>query len=762
MTKSRILIVEDDLMLANGIEVTLYEHGYDVISKARTGQEAVKEAIEKRPDLVLMDIMLPGAMDGIQAATQIRDQLGIPIVYLTALSDERTLQQIKVSDPFGYISKPFTASDLWTTIEIALHRHQMDRRLEESEARYRAVVEDQTELICRFLPDGTLTFVNEAYCRYFGKRRQELTDHSFVPLIPEEDQHIPKESIASLSPEDPIGTCEHRVVGADGEIRWQQWTNRAIFDKAGCLTDYQAVGRDITERRQAESQREAALQALRESEEKFRNLAEESPNMIFISKKGRVVYVNEKSVELMGFTREEFCSPDFDFRTLVAPEYADLVEAAFSKHMQGEDIHPYEYALVTRDGERIEAIIATKLIRYEGESAILGIITDITGRNRAEEDIRRRNQDLEVLYRASQAFTSTLDLNQVLATILEGMRYLLDVTGASVWLIDPDTAELVCRQASGPDSESVRGRRLALGQGIVGQVASSGESLIVPDLEADERHFKDMACETETKVRSALSVPLRAKRGVIGVICIQDAERDRFGFTDLRLIEALASAAGIAIDNAQLYAQLRGLAAQEERQRLARDLHDTVTQSLYSIGMAAHTSLRLLRETELECGVLGPIEHILALSQSALTDMREQLSGLHPTTLSEKGLIEALAEHCQVLRTRYLLSIALVADPEPPLSIVKMEALYYVAREALTNVVKYAGATQIQVSLMVEDDRVTLSVSDDGAGFDPSVLNRGDTMGLRTMKERTELLGGVFELESEPGKGTRVLARFPV
>lgn len=762
MSKTRILVVEDDLVVAASIEVLLSKQGYFVISDTRTGQDAIKKATEMRPDLVLMDIMLPGTMDGIQAATQIRDQLGIPVVYLTALSDEKTLQKARVSDPFGYISKPFTPSDLRATIEIALHRHQIDRKLEESEARYRAAVEDQTELICRFLPDGTLTLVNEAYCRYFGKSRQELIDHSFMPLIPEEDQHIPKQSIASLSPENPIGTCDHRVLGPDGEIRWQRWTNRAIFDQEGCLIDFQAVGRDITERRQAESQKEAALAALRESEEKFRNLAEESPNVIFINKQGRVVYINGKSEELMGFTREEFYAPDFDFRTLVAPENADLVEAAFSQHMQGEDVPPYEYALVTREGERIEAIITTKLIRYKGGSAILGIITDITDRKRAEEEIRRRNRELEMLNQASQAFTSTLDLNQVLATILEGIRYLLDVTGASIWLIDPDTAELVCRQASGPNSDKVRGRRLALGRGIVGQVASSGESLIVPDAKADEGYFKDMAHETGMEVRSALCVPLRAKRGVIGVICIQDAERDRFSSTDLRLLEALASAAGTAIDNAQLYAQLRGLVAQEERQRLARDLHDTVTQSLYSIGMAAQTSLKLLRQADTDGGALGPIEHILSLSQSALTDMREQLSGLHPTTLSEKGLIEALAEHCQVLRTRYLLSIAFVADPEPPLSIVKMEALYYVAREALANVVKYAGSSQVEVSLTAEDDQVTLSVLDDGAGFDPSILGRGEMVGLRTMKERTELLGGVFELRSEPGQGTRVLARMPV
>jgi PAS domain S-box-containing protein len=131
---------------------------------------------------------------------------------------------------------------------------------------------------------------------------------------------------------------------------------------------------DITERKRAE-------EALRESEEKFRTLAEQSPNMIFINKKGRIVYANRKCEEIMGYKKEEFYSPDFDFLALIAPESIDLVKANFNRHMMGEEAPPYEYVLITKEGKRIEAIYASRLIRYEGETAILGTITDITERN---------------------------------------------------------------------------------------------------------------------------------------------------------------------------------------------------------------------------------------------------------------------------------------------------------------------------------------------------------------------------------------------
>ena len=136
----------------------------------------------------------------------------------------------------------------------------------ESEARYRAIVEDQTELICRFLPDGTMTFVNEAYCRYFGKKYEELIDHTFMPLIPEEDSAKVREHFDSITPQNPVATHEHRVTAPDGEIRWQQWTNRMLLDGRGRPFEFQAVGRDITEQKLME-------EALKDSSEKIKLLA---------------------------------------------------------------------------------------------------------------------------------------------------------------------------------------------------------------------------------------------------------------------------------------------------------------------------------------------------------------------------------------------------------------------------------------------------------------------------------------------------------
>ncbi len=131
-------------------------------------------------------------------------------------------------------------------------RWHTEQELRASERRYRAIVEDQTELICRYEPDGTLTFVNDAYCRYFGMERGDLLGWDFSPDIPDEDRLKMDAQIASLGADQPVARVEHRVVLPDGQVRWQQWTDRAVFDEGGDVIEYQAVGRDITEQRLAE------------------------------------------------------------------------------------------------------------------------------------------------------------------------------------------------------------------------------------------------------------------------------------------------------------------------------------------------------------------------------------------------------------------------------------------------------------------------------------------------------------------------------
>jgi len=203
-------------------------------------------------------------------------------------------------------------------------------------------------------------------------------------------------------------------------------------------------------------------------------------------------------------------------------------------------------------------------------------------------DWRIANRNLALLSQASQALSSTLDLDQVLVTVLDEVRRMLDVVACSVWLLDPETDELVCRQATGPQSEIVRGWRLSPGEGLAGWVARSGESLIVPDAWTDERYFKGTDQQTNLELRSIVTVPLRVRQVVTGVLQVVDTDVGRFEPTDLELLEPLATTAAIAIENARLYAEeqrravalAHALTQQQELDRLKNEFIQNVSHEL--------------------------------------------------------------------------------------------------------------------------------------------------------------------------------------
>jgi PAS domain S-box-containing protein len=184
---------------------------------------------------------------------------------------------------------------------------------------------------------------------------------------------------------------------------------------------------------------------------------------------------------------------------------------------------------------------------------------EIAERRRAEKALQQRNRELALLNRAGQAINSTLTLDRVLVTLLEEVRRLMGVVACSVWLIDPDTDELVCQQATGPQNELVRGWRMAPGEGIIGWTVRSGESQIVPDTHTEEHYFAGVDQATGFALRSILSVPLRVKETIIGVLQAVDTKVGRFSSADLTLLDPLAAAAAVAIENARLHEQARTL-----------------------------------------------------------------------------------------------------------------------------------------------------------------------------------------------------------
>lgn len=281
MADARVLIIEDDGITARYVQGCLRGHGCGATTVVASGREALSEAATLDPDLIVVDIRLRDDMDGVETVRRVRQRSDVPVIYLTSYSDDDTIRRAGATMPHGYIVKPFLQRELIAAVEIALRdrvRHDEGALQAQPDETYRAIVESQAEMICRFQPDGTLTYVNAACCHAFGRSREALLGTSYWSLVARPDRDGVQRRVASLGRSNPSEMHENRAYAqspaqtagnADSlepalGLRWQQWSMRAILDATGNVSGYQAVGRDITERRQRELDRDERLAELRE------------------------------------------------------------------------------------------------------------------------------------------------------------------------------------------------------------------------------------------------------------------------------------------------------------------------------------------------------------------------------------------------------------------------------------------------------------------------------------------------------------------
>jgi len=291
----------------------------------------------------------------------------------------------------------------------------------------------------------------------------------------------------------------------------------------------------------------------------------------------------------------------------------------------------------------------------------------------------------------------------------------------------------------------------------------SRKPVIIDDIRADEplaSSYRDainslglLEVPPFDRIRAWMGIPLIVGDEVIGMLTMSKTEPRYFTEEHARLVSAFANQAGVAIEHARLFDQGQRLATVEERQRLARELHDSVSQALYGIALGARTARTILDREPAKA--VEPVEYVLSLAEAGLAEMRSLIFELRPESLETEGLVTALEKQIAATSARYGLEIVAELVAEPSISIQQKEALYRITQEALHNVVKHAHATTVRVSLSDSGDALTLSVTDDGDGFDTGGDFPGH-LGLRSMAERAERAGAELAIESKPGVGSRV------
>ncbi|MBF0474649.1 MAG: PAS domain S-box protein [Deltaproteobacteria bacterium] len=371
-----ILAVDDnkhDLYVLGNI---LSSRNYEV-ALASTGADALKLVRSINPDVILLDIIMPG-LDGYEICKQIKMEpkfADTAIIFLTAKTDPDDIVKGFQSGAVDYVSKPFRPVELLTRIDTHVKKRQAEKELRETQEFYKTILEDQTELICRSSIDGRLTYVNMAYCRYFEKSQEELIGRSFLPSMPDEDGVQLKKHLKSLDYSNKIGVFEHRVRTSNGDLRWLCWSNRALFDSDNNLTGFQSVGQDITDRKQ--------------KEQLFSSMTDQSPFPIcIIEPDGTYFYLNNKFTELLGYTLDDIPNGREWFKKAY-PDPNHRAEAVSSwlseiKAFKVREVRPHQFPVTCKNGA-IHHIIFRPVTLDDGRQFIT--LEDITERLNAEKII---------------------------------------------------------------------------------------------------------------------------------------------------------------------------------------------------------------------------------------------------------------------------------------------------------------------------------------------------------------------------------------
>jgi PAS domain S-box-containing protein len=329
MTPANILIVEDENITAELLQALLQNMGYTVCGVTAYGEEAVTKATELRPDLILMDVMLRGKMNGTVAAARIQEVQNTPIVYLTAYSDSETIDRVKLTQPLGYVQKPFRAGELFSAIEIALYRHRMEGELQERERSYRALADNLPGILYRLSPgDKRLQFFNDMSVEISGYTAEELDGGGICPMesiiVAQDREGVVADLRRVLSFKDPF-QVEYRVRHKNGEIRNLSEHGRPICDDTGTIMYIDGMIFDITDRRSVEEKLRQAYRTLGERKTFFRNVINNIESGILVAdSRLRITLANPYAWRFFNRTEDDIVG-----RHLVdlCPEIAEQIAA---------------------------------------------------------------------------------------------------------------------------------------------------------------------------------------------------------------------------------------------------------------------------------------------------------------------------------------------------------------------------------------------------------------------------------------------------
>lgn len=412
--------------------------------------------------------------------------------------------------------------------------------------------------------------------------------------------------------------------------------------------------------------------------------------------------------------------------------------------------------------------------QYANPTSLGSDLYDVEGKT------KKPYRELLALSRVSAAVSGLWDLDGVLDVALDTVLEIMNGTIGGILLIDEQTQTLSYRVHRGLSDKYAEEMRLSIGEGIAGRVAQSGKAVLLEDISADPRARWPDLISTEG-LKAFLSVPLRAKDTVLGVLNVASRLSHHFTQDDMHLLHTIGDQVGVAIEEAELYDQLRKerenyrqlarymLITQEaERGRVARELHDETSQSLTGLSLNMQALLNIANASDFgDAAFKAKLEKAYNISLQLNSEVNKIMKSLRPTALDSLGLGPAIRQNAENrLQSAGIHVLVKQEGMEKRMPSEVEFGLYRIAQGSIANIALHSQAKNAVVSLQCNSDELTMQIEDDGKGFDASrpieVDESGRGRGLFGMKERASLLGGTCDIRSQPGKGTKIMVKVPV
>ena len=389
-------------------------------------------------------------------------------------------------------------------------------------------------------------------------------------------------------------------------------------------------------------------------------------------------------------------------------------------------------------------------------------------------------RSLTTLSRVSAAVSELSDLDAVLKVALDSVLVIMNGKTGGILLIDEKTQTLSYRVYRGLSKKFAEEMRLQMGEGIAGNVAKSGKSILLADISNDPSAARQDLINTEG-LRAFVSVPLRAKDKVLGVLNVTSHLPHHFTKDDMYLLHAIGDQVGVAIEQAKLYERLKKerenyrqlarymLIAQEvERGKVARELHDETAQSLTGLSLNMKALLSIANTHDYgDAEFRAKLEKAYEITLQLNSEVNNIMKSLRPTALDSLGLVSAINQYVQDRLQLTEINVRIQHEGMEKRLPSEVEfVLYRIFQGAISNVAWHSHAQNVVISMRCTSDEAIMQIEDDGRGFDASkpidVDESGRGRGLFSMKERASLLGGTCDIQSQPGKGTKITVKVPV